>query len=263
MRRWIIFVFILVVVVGLIMGGALQFAQLFVAEDRQLGIVSWLAAIGITAVAANVIVVVMGWFGISPLDFLPPRTLEQTLRKQDKSRYSLLKSRNSPLLESQTKAAYNAKEWDWTVAFARAALRERPQDERILEYLGAALVEMHKSEEAIAVARRLLEVAPLESRGYAILGDAFTQLGDRNEARRSYERGLALAPATLRLHFLMDLASTYESLGLAVEAAQALEEVIRLMEADSQTGWNTMFYRERLETLQRISNQSRVQQVTG
>jgi tetratricopeptide (TPR) repeat protein len=251
MRRWAVVVFVFVVIIALLLAGSLQVMSALLPEEQQQGVLPYVAATGLAGLVASTIISVMQWVGISPLDFLPERSLKDTLRKQDPARFSLTKNRDSKLISEQAKAAKNQNQYDWVYVFSEAWVQSKPVEADAYEMLGEALIKLNRPQEAIAIGEKLIKLEPLNYTGFSILGDAYNELGERDEACSNYERALELVPPSYREFVLRDLAKTYKLLGHADKALKALEELVPLLELNSRD-----YYQEQLDHMKQIVEQS-------
>jgi hypothetical protein len=87
MRRWTIVLLIVVAVILVIFGGAVQLISTLLPQETQESYLVYILGFGITYALVNGIVTAMQWFGKSPLDFLP----EKTLREKDPNAFGLRK----------------------------------------------------------------------------------------------------------------------------------------------------------------------------
>ena len=76
----------------------------------------------------------------------------------------------------------------------RAAVRERPDDPRLLAGLGAALAEAGPMEEAVAAFRRAIELRPSEPAGWSNYGKALAAGAQFEAAEAAFATALRLAP---------------------------------------------------------------------
>lgn len=254
MRKWATVIFVVVIVTALILGSSFQIILGLLPSNQQESALPYIIATGITVILANGIIAIMGWFGVSPLDFLPERTLKDTLRKRDPHRFTLTKSKDAAFLEEQAKAAKNQKQYEWVQLYCEAWIAQKPSDGDAYDMLGEALLELNQPSEAIEIGRKLIKLEPINYEGYSILGDAYSQLGDREQARKWYESALEVAPPTFRPYVLGDLARTYEALGLVNEAIQALEELMPTLDSEFQK----KYHGDNLRHLQAIQARRKV-----
>jgi len=258
MRRWVVTIFILVIVIALVLGGITTFVQFLFPEGQQVGFAAFVIGTTITGGIASLIVTIMGWFGISPLDWLPERTLEETLRKRDPARFRLARSVDPTLLAEQTKSAKNMGQSDWVVVFAKAWLKLRPHEQRGYELLGDAFVKLDRYDEALEIGTRLTKLAPLEHSGFELQGHAHKAKGQLPEARESYERALKLARPEYKEYVLSNLTEIYEKLGLLDEAIKSLETLLDSLGNDPADSFSKDYHSKNLEHLKSVrDNQAR------
>jgi hypothetical protein len=86
MKRWIVIVFVLIVGIAITLGSIAQIVLSLLPEDQTEGLLPFALATLVTALIGNLIVAMMQWFGKSPLDFLP----EKTLKEKDPKRFKYL-----------------------------------------------------------------------------------------------------------------------------------------------------------------------------
>ncbi len=252
MRRWAIVVFVVVIVIALILGGSLQVILSLLPPAQQQGLFPFIVAVGVTVIVANGIIAIMQWFGTSPLDFLPERTLKDRLRKQDPIRFKLAKNKDSGLLAEQAKAAKNLGQYDWMFLFAEAWIQQEPNEGRAYEMLGEALIELNRPQEAIVIGEKLTKLEPLNHEGFSILGEAYGKLGEREQSRIWHERALQVVTPDFREFVLMDLIKTYEAMGLVDKGIEAAEELLPLLEDSFQK----QFYNDKLHHLRQIQSKT-------
>lgn len=248
MRRWFVVIFTVVIVIALLLGGSFQIIVTLLPQAQQETLLPYVGAVGFTVFAANVIILIMSWFQISPLDFLPERTLKDQLRLKEPARFSLSKSADADMLAEQTKAAKNQDQYEWVYVFAEAWIQQKPYDAYAYEMLAEALIKLDELHQAVTVAEKLTKLEPLNHHGYSLLGDAYNALGERDTARHNYERALELAPENYRRFVLIDLAKMYEALGLADKALTVLDELVPMQEDTHSKN----YYEEKRERMRRI-----------
>jgi tetratricopeptide (TPR) repeat protein len=253
MRTWFVAILVVVVVTALILGGSLQVILSLLNEEQRQSILPFALAIGVTVLIANGIIAVMQWFQMSPLDFLPERTLKDRLRKQDRARFSLTKSKDVKLLSEQAKAAKNQDQYDWVSVFAESWIQLKPSEADAYELLGEALIKLNKNQDAITIGEKLTTIEPLNFRGFGLLGDAYLELGEREQSRVNYERASQLVPSSHRQFILIDLAKVYGLLGHADEAVKTLEELIPLLDGHSRE-----YYQKQLDHMKQIVDRSQL-----
>lgn len=245
MRKWGVIVFAVVIMVALFLAAILQIIFAFLPKDQQESFVPYIIATGITGVLANGIVAIMQWFGVSPLDLLPERTLLETLRRQDRDRFNLSKSKNPESLAAQVRAAKDQKQYDWVYLFAKAWIVQRPTEGRAYEFLGEASIELNLLSDAFEAGNKLLELQPLNHTGYTILGDTCSKSGNYQEARIWHEKALTVVSPAFRQFVLFDLIKIYESLGLVKESISAIEEALPMLSDSFQLN----YYNDKLNHL--------------
>jgi len=247
MRRWIVIIFVLVVVVAAILGGTLQILQSALPELQQQGVFPFVVATGVTAVIANIVIAVMQWFGRSPLDFLP----EKTLRERDPKRFRLSKSKDLVLLSEQTKLAGKLKEFEWMAVFAEAWVGVQPGEVRAYEDLGEALLELNRLEQAKEVGKQLIGLRKMNHRGYSIVGKASMLQGDTYEAVKSFEEAVKYVEPEFLSYIAHDLAEAYEAVGRIDDAIATMT-----IAHDSQSMESSKpFLKSRVEHLKRLKTQ--------
>ena len=226
LQRWLVITSILTLVMLLLIGGVYTSVIGLLPDGQQQGLVPLSATVAITVVCANLIVIVMQLFGISPADFLPNLTLEERLRKENYNRYELSKSNDPKFLSEQSKAAKNNKEYDWMELYAKAWLRAEPSNDRAYEYLCHALLESGQYLDAIDQSDKLLSVSNINFYAFQYKGEALKKLGDWQNAKLNLEKALIYVSPNHRYPVLVDLIETYERLGLIDLGISALEEII-------------------------------------
>lgn len=248
MQKWAIVILIIVAVVLIVFGGAVQLALTLLPQNTQNNYLSYIVGFGITYLIVNGAVTAMQWFGKSPLDFLP----EKTLREKDPQRFQLTKSRDVDVLLNKAREAKENKEHDWAIAFAEALVQLKPTETRGYRIIGEAHLKMHRPHEAIKYGEELVRMQPLDHNGYQLLGDAYTELMQPHQARKWYEKALERVTPDFRQFVLSDLARTYETLGMAKEAAEAYEEYLALADQNPLADYHA----ENLAKLKRLQNQA-------
>lgn len=246
MRRWIIIIFVLVVIVAAILGGTLQVLQAAVPGLQQQSVLPFVVATGITAVIANIIIAVMQWFGRSPLDFLP----EKTLRERDPKRFRLSKSKDPAVLSQHSDQAEKLKEYEWVAVFAEAWVKVQPGEVRAYEDLGKALIQLNRLEEAVEVGKRLIALRKMNHRGYAIVGEASMLLGAIDEAIKHFEEAVKYVEPQFVSYIANDLAEAYEAVGRIDDAIEAM--TIAHKGQDNPT--SKLFLQERLNHLEALKS---------
>ncbi len=83
----------------------------------------------------------------------------------------------------------------------RAALRERPDDARLLGALGALLAETGPMDEAVDAFQRVVALRPGNALGWSNLGKALAAEGEWDEAEAAFARALALTPGDARIAY--------------------------------------------------------------
>lgn len=247
MRRWAIIIFVLVIIIAAILGGTLQVLQSSIPELQQQGALPFVVATGITAVIANIIIAVMQWFGRSPLDFLP----EKTLQERDPKRYRLSKSKDPMVLSEQTKLANKLEEYEWMAIFAEAWVNVQPGEVRAYEDLGKALLKLNRLEQAKELGNRLIELRKMNHRGYSIVGEACMLLGETTEAVRNFEEAVKYVDPEFLSYVANDLGEAYEAMGRIDDAiaAMTIAHDSQSMEASKP------FLKSRLDHLKRLKSQ--------
>ena len=247
MRRWAVIIFVLVVIVAAILGGTFQVLQAAIPELQQQGALPFVVATGITAVIANIVIAVMQWFGRSPLDFLP----EKTLRERDPERFRLSRSKDPVVLSEQTKLASKLEEYEWMAVFAEAWVAVQPGEVRAYEDLGKALIKLNRLEQAKEVGKRLIELRKINFRGYSIVGEVSMIQGNLTEAVKNFEEAVKYVEPNFLSYVAHDLAEAYEAVGRIDDAI-----VTMTMAHDNQTDESSkVFLKNRVEHLKRLKSQ--------
>lgn len=248
MRRWTIVLLIVVAVILVIFGGAVQLISTFLPQETQESYVVYILGFGITYALVNGIVTAMQWFGKSPLDFLP----EKTLREKDPQRFRLTKTTDVDFLYKKARDAEDSKEYEWAIAFAEVIVRLKPSETRAFRIIGESLLKMHRPNEALKYGEILVDKQPLSHDGYQLLGDAYFELSDLQEACKYYEMALERATPSFRQFILSDLSKTYEVLGMPQKAADAYQQYLELSDRDPLSDYHAA----NLERLKRLQNQA-------
>lgn len=249
MRRWFVVLLILVFTVLVIFGGAVQLLFSVSSDSGEQSVLIYATAFGLTYALALGIVTAMQWFGVSPLDFLP----EKTLRQRDPKRFLLTRSNDERVLRDKAKEARKNKEFDWALAFANALIHIKPASSDGYEIAAEVLLDVHQPEEAIEFGRKVIEIQPLDYHGYKILGEAYTELSNHSEARQYYEQAYKRVDDIGQIVLVSEMAKNYERLGMAKEAADKLEEYTRLSNNDRTI---TDLYSSTIERYRRIAGNS-------
>ena len=227
MRRWAIVIFVVVIVIALTLGASLQLFLSLQPQADQNTILPFVLATGLTVIIANAVIAIMQWFGKSPLDFLP----EKTLREKDPQRYKLSRSKDPAVLREQTDQSMKLNEYDWAALFAEAWVNLKPGESRAYREFGKALIELNEIERAKDIGTRLIKLQKLNYEGYYLLGKAYSELAEWDEARRYFEQALLYAPDSFQMFILTELAEVFEATGDVEEAirrwstAEALQDV--------------------------------------
>lgn len=245
MRRWAIVSLIVVAVIIVIFGGAVQLITTLLPQDTQANYLVYLVGFGITYAIVNGLVTVLQLFGKSPWDFLP----EKSLRQSDPQRYKLTKHGDFEFLYKKAREAEDNKEYEWAIAFAEAAVLVKPSDHRAYRLLGDALLEMNRPAETLKYGKLLVEKFPLGHEGYQLLGNAYRAMGDLASARTALEQALERVIPLFKQFVLLDLAEVYEALALPQEAA----ETYRLY-LNELTDPPKKYHVEKLEQLRQLSS---------
>jgi len=249
LQRWLVITSIFTLVMLLLFGGVYTAVIGLLPDGQQQGLVPISATVAITVVVANVIVLVMQLFGISPADFLPSPTLEERLRRENRNRYALSKSNDPKFLSEQSRGAKNIKEHDWMELYAKAWLRVEPSNDKAHEDLCYALLEAGQYHEAIKQSDKLLSVSKINFYAFQYRGEALKKLGDWENAKLNLEKALVYVPPSHRQYVLSDLVDAYERLGLIDNAISALEELI-----DTSDSALKVWYEDKLVHLQSIKD---------
>jgi tetratricopeptide (TPR) repeat protein len=248
MRRWIGIIFILVLIVALILGGTLQVLQAAIPSlQQQSPLLPFIVATGLTGVIANIVIAVMQWFGKSPLDFLP----EKTLAQKDPERHRLSKSTDPQVLKKQTDLSDKLEDYEWMAVFAEAWVKLQPGEVRAYEELGKALIKLNRLDQAIELGKRLIALRKMNHRGYSIIGEASMLLGDTTDAIKHFEEAIKYVEPQFVSYIANDLAEAYEAVG-------RIDDAITMMTLahDSHTDASSkMFLKGRLEHLKRLKSQ--------
>jgi tetratricopeptide (TPR) repeat protein len=85
-------------------------------------------------------------------------------------------------------------DYDAALTSYRLALRDRPNDQRVLQNMAIALSKLGQLDEAIRCYRRALEIDPSLSGAHYGLAFLLLKRGDRDDAREHLEQFLARAP---------------------------------------------------------------------
>ena len=85
-------------------------------------------------------------------------------------------------------------DYDAALTSYRLALRDRPNDQRVLQNMAIAFSRLGQQEEAIRCYRRALEIDPALSGAHYGLAFLLLKRGDRDEAQQHLEQFLAHAP---------------------------------------------------------------------
>jgi tetratricopeptide (TPR) repeat protein len=87
-------------------------------------------------------------------------------------------------------------DYDAAVTSYRLALRDQPDDAKVLQNMAIALTRLNRHDEAIKAYRRALEVRPTLSGAHYGLGFLHLRRGERDEAIGHLEAFLAAPPAS-------------------------------------------------------------------
>jgi tetratricopeptide (TPR) repeat protein len=242
-----VIIFVLVIIVAAILGGTLQVLQATVPDFQQQGVLPFIIATGITAVIANIIIAVMQWFGKSPLDFLPEKTLSQ----KDPKRFRLSKSGDPKILSEQSALAKKLDDYEWMAVFAEAWVEIQPGEVRAYEDLGTALIRLNRLEQAIGVGKRLIALRKMNHSGYSTVGEASMLLGDTAEAVKNFEEAVKYVQPEFLSYVAHDLAEAYAAVGRIDDAIAAMITAhdSSIMES------NKPYLKSRIEHLQRLQAQ--------
>lgn len=112
-QRWPVIILVLVASVVLVFGGVVQFLLLLLPEDSQDAFWPLIVGIIVTYMVVLGVVTTMQWFGISPLDFLP----DKSLREQDPDRFRITKSKDENILYHKAREAEKTKNMNGPSSF--------------------------------------------------------------------------------------------------------------------------------------------------
>ena len=99
-------------------------------------------------------------------------------------------------------------DYDAALTSYRLALRDRPNDQRVLQNMAIAYSKLGQLEEAIRCYRRALEIDPALSGAHYGLAFLLLKRGDRDEAARHLEQFLAHAPRSAEAQRWVEHASS-------------------------------------------------------
>ncbi len=241
-QKWFAVTSVVVVVIAVLVNSFWLLITSLLDEEQKYSILPFVLAVIVTVVIANGVIAIMQGFDVSPFDFLPERSLKESLRHQDPLRFMMTTSQDVHLLASQSQTAKNQKQYDWVLVFAEAWVRQSPRDAKAYVLLGEALNKLGRHHEAIAVGKKLSDIEPSKFEGFLIIGDGYSGLGDWEQAGNWYEKSFQRVTSPFKPFVLVDLVRTYEKLGLIRDAIHTLEELIPLVDSVSRS-----YYEDQLE----------------
>lgn len=251
MNRWFVIMFIVVTTVLFVFGGVFSIITGLLPEDQKQGILPLTIGFAVTYGLLTIVITLMQWFGISPIDFLP----EKTLKQQDRGRYRLSQTKNAKILEDETKRAMTNKEYEWAVLFAEVWVTISPGNERAYHNLSEALLKLGRIDASIKVGENLVKIKKANYIGYRILGESYKQLANWKEAEKWFELALNYAPSDFSPFIHHELADIYESqgeIGKAINSLSVYEKSIDDRQAK-------IYYQDKIKELKQM--QTRLQNI--
>jgi tetratricopeptide (TPR) repeat protein len=247
MKRWPFVILLIVTAVVLIFGGIYSGITSLLPVSQTTSVPPFVGALVATYVVLQVIANVAQVYGYTLRDILP----EKSLKERDRERSKLLNSKDVEKLRAQMRKAYDAKDYDWVVAFAEALLKIRPKDTQAHDKAGTALVRSGKPEQAILHGEQLIKIDKLSHDGYELLGDAYKEMGEWDKATENYETALLYVDQGSRQFILSPLAEVYRSSGELDKAIATFEEYVQESNVDSEL---IRFARSKLDNLKAIKD---------
>jgi Flp pilus assembly protein TadD len=119
------------------------------------------------------------------------------------------------------------------IPWYRKALALMPNDTGVLDNLGVALRKSDRLAEAVACHEQAVRLAPTNARSHNSLGVALMEMDRMDEAIACYRRSLALDPSSHRTH--NNLALAFKALGRRDESLAGFRHAAKIAPSDAQS----------------------------